>query len=140
MIEKNIEQREGKKFRFLIMFLEGVYIVHGQGFPLFIYTRPLSIQWAYNSGIHEESEGLLDEQECATNGINSRVLKLCFFICSGYPWNMGIGISKLTNEPKIILPVETWEHETQRNQGLDNYHLHFLIWPKNPKQQRHQGG
>ena len=40
-----------------------------------------------------------------------------------------IGICELTNESNIILLVETWEHENQRNQGLDNNNLHSLIWP-----------
>ena len=39
---------------------------------------------------------------------------------------------------KILL--ETWEHDTQRVQGLGNYNIHSLIWLKVPRQRTGQGG
>ena len=75
-----------------------------------------------------------------TYGTNSCLLRVCFWNCNGYPWNKGIKIDELTNEADIILLVETWEHDAQRILGLDKYNVHSLMWPKNPRQRRGQGG
>ena len=53
-----------------------------------------------------------------TYGTNPRLLRLCFWICNGYPWNAGFGIEEFTDDSDITLLVETWEHDTQRIQGL----------------------
>ena len=53
---------------------------------------------------------------------------------------MGLGIEEFTDDSDITFLVETWEHDTQRIQGLRNYNVHSLIWEKNPRQRRGQGG
>ena len=52
----------------------------------------------------------------------------------------GFGIEEFINDSDITLLVETWEHDTQRIQGLGNYNAHSLIWEKNPRQRRGQEG
>ena len=70
---------------------------------------------------------------------NPRLLRLCFWNYNGYPWNAGFGIDEFTNDLDITL-VETCEHNTQSNEGLGNYNVYSLIWGKNPRQRRGQGG
>ncbi|RYA45856.1 endonuclease/exonuclease/phosphatase family protein [Enterobacter cloacae complex sp. GF14B] len=67
-------------------------------------------------------------------------LKICFWNCNGYPWNAGVGIDELTSKADVVLLVETWEHDTQRINGLEDYNVHSLMWSKNLKQRRGQGG
>ena len=75
-----------------------------------------------------------------TYGTTSR-LRLYFWNCNGFPWNAGIGIDEITkNDADIVLLAETWEHETQRINGLGIYNVHSLMWERNAKQQRGQGG
>ena len=53
---------------------------------------------------------------------------------------MDVGFAiEFTHDSDITLLVETWEHDTQRIQGLGNYNVHSLIWAKNPREQRGQG-
>ena len=66
-----------------------------------------------------------------TYKINPRLRRLCFWNCNGYLWNAWFGIEEFTNDLDITL-VETWEHDTQRIQGLDNHDVHSLVWTKNP--------
>ena len=72
-------------------------------------------------------KGCWTNRDFATYETNSWLVWLCFWNGNGYPWNAGIGICELTNEPDIILLVETWEYETQRIERLDNYHLYSFI-------------
>ena len=72
--------------------------------------------------------------------INPNLLRLCIWNCNEYQWNVGFGIEDFTDDSDITLLVETWEHDTQRIQGLRNYKVHCLIWVKNPRQRRGQGG
>lgn len=67
-------------------------------------------------------------------------LRISFWNCNGYPWNAGIGIDELTNDSDIILLAETWEHEAQRIVGFDKYNVHSLMWARNARQRRGQGG
>jgi len=53
---------------------------------------------------------------------------------------MGIAIDELTDEADVMLLVETWEHDTQRINGLGKYNVHSLMWTQNAKQRRGQGG
>ena len=52
---------------------------------------------------------------------NLCLLQLCFWNCNGYPWNVGFGLEEFTTDLDITLLFETWEHDTQRIQGLGNY-------------------
>ena len=54
--------------------------------------------------------------------------------------NAGFGIEEFVDNSDITLLVESLEHDTQRIQGLRNYNVHSLIWEKNPRQRREQGG
>ena len=40
------------------------------------------------------------------------------------------GIEEFNNDSDITSLVETWEHDSQRNQGLGNYNVHSLIGRK----------
>ena len=53
---------------------------------------------------------------------------------------MGISIEELSNDLDVILLLESWEHDTERIQCLENYNVHCLMWVKNVRQQKGQGG
>lgn len=67
-------------------------------------------------------------------------MHIYFWNCNGFPWNVGIGIKELTNEPDIIFLAKTWDHETQRIMNTSTYNVHSLLWPRNAKQRRGNGG
>ena len=66
-------------------------------------------------------------QEYTTYGTKI-LLKIYFWNCNGYAWNVGIGIDELINKFDVELFVETWEHDVERINGLEKYNVHSLMW------------
>ena len=69
--------------------------------------------------IHLGKQIKMDSKQRPMGLLSASRLKVMFWNCRGYPWNMGLGLNDVAQGIDIIFLVETWEYEAKHIPKID---------------------